>query len=100
MPWWRGPRGEWYVVAQLVLMALVLFGPRTPAGLPAWPAPVAQIARVVGILFMIAGACFLFFGIFRLGPSLTPLPYPREKAKLIEDRSDVIWELPGTTDEF
>jgi hypothetical protein len=33
--WWKGSRGEWYVVAQIALFALVMFGPRTWAG---WPA--------------------------------------------------------------
>jgi len=35
-PWWKGARGEWLVVAQLALMALVFFGPRTLLGRPAW----------------------------------------------------------------
>ena len=30
--WWKGARGEWYVVAQIVLLALVVFGPRTGPG--------------------------------------------------------------------
>jgi protein-S-isoprenylcysteine O-methyltransferase Ste14 len=82
LPWWRGARGEWYVVAQLALMALVLFGPRTWGGLPVWPASPATLT--IGILLMLVGAAFLFGGAFRLGPSLTPLPYPRESGKLIE----------------
>ena len=31
-PWWKGERGEWYVVAQVFLFALVVFGPRTFPG--------------------------------------------------------------------
>jgi len=27
--WWRGQRGEWYVVAQFVLFVLVAIGPTT-----------------------------------------------------------------------
>lgn len=27
--WWKGTRGEWLVVAQVALMALVFFGPST-----------------------------------------------------------------------
>ena len=40
-PWWQGRRGEWYVVAQVGLFALVVLGPRSGFGLPPWPAPVA-----------------------------------------------------------
>jgi hypothetical protein len=32
--WWKGIHGEWYVVAQVVLVVLVFFG---PTNLPAWP---------------------------------------------------------------
>ena len=32
-PWWKNTRGEWYVVAQTVLFALVAFGPLSFPGL-------------------------------------------------------------------
>ena len=35
-PWWKGARGEWLVAAQLALMALIFFGPRSFSGRPAW----------------------------------------------------------------
>lgn len=31
-PWWKGTRGEWYVVAQIALIVLVFFGPRNIPG--------------------------------------------------------------------
>jgi protein-S-isoprenylcysteine O-methyltransferase Ste14 len=82
-PWWRGARGEWYVAAQVALFALVAFGPRTAAGLPAWPAPVARLSLVAGVALMIAAAGLLVAAVFRLGANLTPLPYPRENATLV-----------------
>ncbi len=82
--WWRGTRGEWYVVAQLVVMAVVFFGPRTLPGLPVWAASVARIAVIVGAVLMAAGLSLLLAALFRLGSSnLTPLPAPRTHATLV-----------------
>jgi protein-S-isoprenylcysteine O-methyltransferase Ste14 len=83
-PWWRGARGEWYVAAQLLLMAIVFFGPRTLAALPAWPAPIAAIARFAGAALMLAGGALLLAGVLRLGSALTPLPYPKPDAALVQ----------------
>jgi protein-S-isoprenylcysteine O-methyltransferase Ste14 len=83
-PWWRGTRGEWYVAAQVVLAAIVFFGPRTLPGLPAWPAPVAYLSVLGGGLLMAVGGALAFAGLFRLGANLTPLPYPKERATLIQ----------------
>ena len=83
-PWWKGTRGEWYVVAQVFLFALVVFGPRTAAGLPAWAMPWATVAQVLGLTLMIAGAALAVGGLFRLGSNLTPLPYPKDCSNLVE----------------
>ena len=83
-PWYRGARGEWYVVAQVVLFALVVFGPRTLAG---WPSPSGSLARVLtllGIGLMLVGAALSVGGVLRLGANLTPLPYPKDCAELVE----------------
>jgi protein-S-isoprenylcysteine O-methyltransferase Ste14 len=82
-PWWRGARGEWYVVAQVALIALVFLGPRTAAGLPDWPAPVARIATGAGAILMLAGGALFVGGMVRLGANLTPLPHPRADATLV-----------------
>ena len=83
-PWWRGTRGEWYVVAQVVLMAVVFLGPRTLAGLPAWPAPVTRVSVLVGAAIGLAGVLLLLAGLARLGTNLTPLPHPTDRATLIQ----------------
>ncbi len=83
-PWWKGARGEWLVVAQIALMALVFFGPRALPGLPAPAFPLAGPCRIAGALLMILGGGLLFFGIGRLGRALTPLPYPRDGATLVD----------------
>jgi protein-S-isoprenylcysteine O-methyltransferase Ste14 len=83
-PWWKGARGEWFVAAQVVLIGLVFFGPRTAVGQPAWRFPFPHQCLVVGGVLMFAGGVLLFAGLVRLGHGLTPLPYPKDGAGLIQ----------------
>jgi protein-S-isoprenylcysteine O-methyltransferase Ste14 len=82
--WWRGKRGEWYVVIQAVLLLLVIFGPRAYAGFPAWPAILRWPALAVGAAIFVAGALLAISGAFSLGRNLTPLPHPKEDAELVQ----------------
>jgi protein-S-isoprenylcysteine O-methyltransferase Ste14 len=79
--WYKGPRGEWYVVVQVALIALVFLGPR---GGPAWEFPRSMFGTGGGLLLFLAGVSLLVAGIFSLRKNLTPLPCPSEKATLIE----------------
>jgi len=83
-PWWKGKRGEWLVVAQVALFALVLFGPRTLPSLPAWSPGIARVASVLGLAMIAAGGALSVAGLLRLGPNLTPLPYPKDCSELVE----------------
>jgi len=82
-PWWSGARGEWLVVTQIFLMGLVFFGPRTVAGEPAWPFPFPRVFSIAGGVSMFAGGALFVAGLVRLGPGLTPLPYPKDGGGLI-----------------
>jgi len=82
--WWKGARGEWYVVAQVVLLALVVFGPRTGSGWPTWTSPYTQLGSIGGGALLLLGGLLVVTGIFRLGANLTAVPYPKEQATLIE----------------
>ena len=82
-PWWHGQRGEWYVVTQFVLFALVAFGPRSWPGAAPWPPAVAMGARVLGGLLIAAGLTLAVGGVVRLGANLTVLPYPKDCAELV-----------------
>lgn len=76
-----GPRGEGWVLIQFVLLILVVV-----AGLldgPAWAGPVASIGGPVGLLLMAGGALLLGRGLLDLGRNLTPVPYPRDDARLV-----------------
>lgn len=83
-PWWRGTRGEWYVVIQLGLMAVVFLGPRTLPHLPVWPGTPARIATYAGVALLAGGGCLLLAGSLRLGANLTPLPYPKTHATFVQ----------------
>jgi protein-S-isoprenylcysteine O-methyltransferase Ste14 len=83
-PWWKGARGEWLVVLQVALIALVIFGPRTIAGQPSWPFPLPQACRVLGVLLVAGGGGLLLAGLLRMGRALTPLPYPKEGGRLLQ----------------
>jgi protein-S-isoprenylcysteine O-methyltransferase Ste14 len=82
--WWRGKRGEWYVVVQAGLFALIVFGPRTVPGLPVWPDAWRWLATVSGVALLVAEALLGLFGLFSLGRNLTPLPHPKDDAVLVE----------------
>jgi protein-S-isoprenylcysteine O-methyltransferase Ste14 len=83
-PRWKGSRGEWYVVAQVALMALVFFGPRTLGGPATRSFPLPHAGRFVGGILMAAGGIMLAAAIARMGRGLTPLPYPRAGATLVQ----------------
>jgi protein-S-isoprenylcysteine O-methyltransferase Ste14 len=84
-PWYRGTRGEWYVVLQVFLFALIALGPRTLPGLPAWPGGSAGIAvSFIGAAMVFVGVTLAVAALLNLGPNLTPLPYPKDGSTLIE----------------
>lgn len=83
-PWWRGERGEWYVVAQVALFALVVAGPRSARGWPAWSQPWAGVTTWFGPVLMLVGAALAIGAVFRLGRNLTALPYPKDCSELVE----------------
>jgi protein-S-isoprenylcysteine O-methyltransferase Ste14 len=81
---WPGQRGEGYVVIQLILIALVLFGPRTWPGLPEWPAAVVWTALPLGIALIAIGVGLIVSGIVALGRNLAAVPRPKQGATLVE----------------
>ena len=82
-PWWRGTRGEWYVVVQFLLLGLVFVTPWL-AGEPAWPAPWSVIAWGLGLVLALTGLGLSVAGVLSLGRSLSPLPQPKADTVLVE----------------
>lgn len=82
-PWWTGRRGEWFVVTQAILFALIVFGPATLPAFPAWPGGLIIASEFVGSLLMLLGGAVTLFAVRHLGRNLTPLPHPRDDAVLV-----------------
>ena len=80
---WMGARGEGYVVIQAILLALLVLGPSTPADAAGWPQPFGLLGKLSGSLLMTAGLALCALGLGHLGPNLTPLPRPRDDARLV-----------------
>ncbi len=83
-PWWRGPRGEWYVVVQFLLFGLLVFGPKTVAEVGRWGGTGADVSLVVGLLLGLVGVVFIGLGLVYLGRNLTAVPHPKENATFVQ----------------
>lgn len=84
-PWWKGTKGEWYVVIQFILFGLVALGPSALPGWPDWTAPWRTIALVAGLILAALGALLALGGLFSLGSNLTAVPHPKEDAHMVEN---------------
>jgi protein-S-isoprenylcysteine O-methyltransferase Ste14 len=82
--WWRGTRGEWYVVVQIVLVVLIAASPPTWNGWPDWPFPGGRLVSLAGLALLVGGAGLAVGGGLKLGAALTPLPHPAAGAVLQE----------------
>lgn len=82
--WWKGTRGEWYVVVQGGLFALMILGPHNWTGLPNWTPPFTWLGFSVGGVLLIMGGLLLAAGVFKLGANLTVVPYPKDNATLVD----------------
>jgi protein-S-isoprenylcysteine O-methyltransferase Ste14 len=81
--WYKGARGEWYVVAQGLLFCLAIFGPRGQGLLPKAGGGLGLGLRIAGALLGLAGAWLFAAAAFGLGSSLTALPKPKEGGQLV-----------------
>lgn len=82
--WWKGTRGEWYVVVQVALVVLIAVAPRTWNGWPSWPFPRGPLVFLAGLALLVGGAGLALGGALKLGRALTPLPHPAADAVLQE----------------
>ena len=82
--WLHNRRGEWYVVAQIALIAVLLFAPRLDGRMrnpsSAWPG----FTLVIGGVFLAIGAGIAILGSVALGRNLSPYPKPKENTRLVE----------------
>jgi protein-S-isoprenylcysteine O-methyltransferase Ste14 len=78
--WIRNTRGEWYVLAQGVLVLFVLLAPIIDGTSPS----MATTTTVVGSILCVIGLTLAAFGARSLGPGVSPFPRPRDDAYLVE----------------
>lgn len=82
---WKGQRGEYWVLAQMVLLAVFVVVPKVvPEILMQLPIPVLYGVRGVAGAIALLSLILLGKGIIDLGQNLTPLPYPREDGQLVQ----------------
>ena len=79
--WLNNRRGEWWLLAQLTLISCHLA--------PAWPKPQAfgidwpHAVQLMGLMTLGLGLVLAVQGFLALGPSLSPLPDPKQGAALV-----------------
>jgi protein-S-isoprenylcysteine O-methyltransferase Ste14 len=83
--WWRGDRGEYWVIAQGVLLfAFAFIPPNIPSFIDFRVANWLYISWILTSIFGILAIVFLGRSLFDLGQNLTPLPHPRHEGQLVQ----------------
>jgi protein-S-isoprenylcysteine O-methyltransferase Ste14 len=82
--WWRGPRGEWYVVVQFLLFGMLVLGPKTVQGMGRWTGWAAGLSLGLGLLLGLIGVVFMGLGLLYLGRNVTAVPHPKEDATFVD----------------
>jgi protein-S-isoprenylcysteine O-methyltransferase Ste14 len=78
--WIRNTRGEWYVLAQGVLVLFVLLAPAIDGRSPGS----ATTTAIVGGILCVVGLVLAAFGARSLGPGASPFPRPKDDTHLVE----------------
>lgn len=73
-------RGEGWVIAQFIILAIIALIPPDLAGLPALP----EWCRPLGVAVGLLGGGIGVAGLLGLGSNLTPFPRPKDDATLVE----------------
>jgi protein-S-isoprenylcysteine O-methyltransferase Ste14 len=83
--WWRGSRGEYWVIAQGILLAIFAFiPPNRPSFVELDTSAWQYISWVLMGIFSALAMFFLIRSLFDLGRNLTPLPHPRDDGQLVK----------------
>lgn len=82
--WWRGERGEYWVLGQILLFIGFILLPVYPVVSLDQFSPLGKYTSwgLTGLFSLIA-ALLLIWGGIKLGANLTPLPHPKDDGKLV-----------------
>nr|WP_263970346.1 isoprenylcysteine carboxylmethyltransferase family protein [Pseudanabaena sp. PCC 6802] len=82
--WWRGERGEYWVIAQIALFIGFILLPVYPAVALDSLSPIWKYTGwIMTGLFSLIATLLLFGGAIALGTNLTPLPHPKDDGELV-----------------
>ena len=83
--WWRGLRGEYWVIAQGVLLFCFAILPNVQPSFINIDSPVWNyVSLVLTVVFGVGAMILLGRSLFDLGQNLTPLPHPRDDGQLVQ----------------
>jgi protein-S-isoprenylcysteine O-methyltransferase Ste14 len=83
--WWRGDRGEYWVIAQgILLLIFALIPPNIPSFIDLDTSVWQYLSWILAAIFSILAIVFLGRSLFDLGQNLTPLPHPRDDGQLVK----------------
>jgi protein-S-isoprenylcysteine O-methyltransferase Ste14 len=82
--WWQGDRGEYWVIAQGVLLVIfALVPPSQPIFVDLRVSAWLYTSWILTAIFGILATVFLGRSLFDLGQNLTPLPHPKNDGQLV-----------------
>jgi protein-S-isoprenylcysteine O-methyltransferase Ste14 len=82
--WWRGDRGEYWVIAQgVLLLVFALIPPIIPSFIDFYLSVWLYTSWILTAIFGILAIVFLSRSLSDLGQNLTPLPHPRDEGQLV-----------------
>lgn len=93
-PWWKNTRGEWFVVVQTILFALIVLGPASLDLRPALPGGLRLALAGIGLVLGAVGALLAFAGLLGLGRNLSVLPHPKDDAELVQGNAYALVRHP------
>jgi protein-S-isoprenylcysteine O-methyltransferase Ste14 len=81
---WKGPRGEYWVLFQMILLVGYMF---LPVYRPQWlmvQTPLLYGVWTIALFLALSGLVLIAAGLLDLGKNLTPLPYPKPDGELVQ----------------
>ena len=80
-----GSRGEWWVVAQFIVVPVVLAAGWMTRSAEGWPGPLRLAAVLAGLACLGIAAVLAVGGVLHLGRNLTTVPKPIDDGALVQD---------------